>query len=63
MTDRAAMNPVSYWLDVLGLPQIHEVVPVPGDVAKEMGIPTPRDVLKGFADDVKSKAQGIGRRF
>jgi len=57
------MNPVSYWLDVLGLPQIHEAIPVPADVAKEIGIPTPGDIIKGFADDIKGKAQSMGRRF
>ncbi len=62
-SERANMNPVSYWLDVLGFPQIDEVFPMPADVAKDMGIPTPGDVLKGFAGDIKGKTQSIGRRF
>lgn len=63
MSERAKLEPLPWVLDVLGLPQIDEVVPMPADVAKEVGVPTPRDVILGIVGDVKGKAQGIGRRF
>lgn len=63
MSERGKLEPLPLVLDVLGLPQIDEVIPMPADVAKEIGVPTPREIIMGIVGDVKGKAQGIGRRF
>jgi len=56
------MQPIALVCDVLGLPQVFDVVPAPSDIAKDIGIPTPGDLLSPVLDNVKSKVKTI-RRF
>lgn len=48
-------------LDDLGLPSIDEVVPMPAEVARDLGLPTPDNVFGNIKSGVRSKAQGLRR--
>lgn len=52
---RAAMNPIAAGLDMLGLPKLDELVPVPADVAQDMGLPTVSSLVDGALGNVKRK--------
>jgi len=62
VSERSKMQPIALVCDVLGLPQVFDVVPAPSDIAKDIGIPTPGDLLSPVLDNVKSKVKTI-RRF
>jgi hypothetical protein len=46
-------------LDDLGLPAIDEVVPMPAEVASDLGLPTPDNVFGNIKGGIRSKAQGL----
>lgn len=44
-------------LDDLGLPAIDEVIPMPAEVAGDLGIPTPGHLVGNIKGGVRAKAQ------
>ncbi len=48
-------------LDDLGLPAIDEVIPMPAEVAADVGLPTPDHVFGSIKSGIRSKAQGLRR--
>ena len=52
---RATMNPFASALDMLGLPKLDELIPVPADVAQDMGLPTVASLVDGALGNVKRK--------
>ncbi len=44
-------------LDDLGLPAIDEVIPMPAEVAGDLGIPTPDHLMGNIKGGIKQKAQ------
>lgn len=62
VSERSRMQPIALVCDVLGLPQVLDVLPMPADIAKDFGVPTPGDLLAPVLENVKSKVHSI-RRF
>ena len=52
---RAAMNPVAGALDMLGLPKPDEFIPMPADVAGDLGLPTVASLTDGVLGKAKAK--------
>lgn len=57
--ERKRLNPVAAVLDAFGFPMIDELIPMPSDVASDLGVPTPRDLTRG----IKSKLEEIRPRI
>jgi len=55
------MNPIAVACDVIGLPQVLEKIPAPADIAKDVGLPTPADLINPILDNLKAKVQSIRR--
>lgn len=52
---RASMNPIAGVLDMLGLPKVDEVIPMPADVAGDLGLPTVASLTEGVLGKAKTK--------
>ena len=59
--ERSTMNPVALVCDVIGLPQVLEKIPSISDIAKEVGLPTPAELINPILDNAKAKIQSIRR--
>lgn len=59
--DRKRMNPVAAVLDVFGIPTPDELLPMPSDVARDIGIPTPRDLAHGMKTKLEEIRPRLGR--
>jgi len=59
--ERNTMNPIAVACDVIGLPQVLEKIPAPADIAKDVGLPTPADLINPILDNLKAKVQSIRR--
>lgn len=62
MVDRTQMNPITWYVDVLGLPQLDQVLPMPVDVINAAGLPTPKEIMTRVSGDVKSKVESFAPR-
>jgi hypothetical protein len=50
--------------DALGLPHIDDIVMPPASVVREVGLPTPGELVRRVVGDVKGKVHGLkGRLF
>ena len=45
--------------DKAGLPHPMDVIPPPGDLLRELGLPTPANLVNRVVGDVKSKAMHV----
>jgi len=55
LSERSKMNPVAAVLDAVGFPKPDEVVPMPADVAADLGVPTIGDVVRGVKEKIRSE--------
>ena len=53
--ERAKMNPFSAAMDMIGIPKPDQIIPMPADVAKAIGLPTPESVFGDMAGKVTGK--------
>lgn len=60
---RKTYHPLAAVFDALGLPSIDEVIPMPSDVAKDVGVPTPRDLAHGIRAKVEEVRPKLGGRY
>lgn len=59
--ERKKMFPVNAVLDAFGIPMPDEILPTPSDLARELGVPTPRDLAGGMKSKLESVRPRIGR--
>ncbi len=63
MTSRDNQNVIAAATDALALPTPDELIPMPADIFRDIGFPTPKEVVKKIRSEVESKAAGFRGRF
>lgn len=53
-SERAKLEPYAWVIDVLGLPQLDQIIPMPAEIMEEMGIETPGDILLRIRDEIRT---------
>jgi hypothetical protein len=53
-SERAKLEPYAYILDVLGFPQLDQVIPMPAEILEEMGIESPADIILRVRDNIRA---------
>jgi len=53
------IEPLSRVLRAFGVPPLEAVLPTPAELLKDLGVPTPEDLLVPIKDEIRSKLKGL----
>jgi len=53
-SERAKLEPYAYVLDVLGFPQLDQVIPMPAEIIEELGIESPADIILRIRENIRA---------
>ncbi len=62
-SERAKLEPYAYVLDVLGFPQLDQVIPMPAEIMDELGLESPADIILRIREDIRQNMRSGLRKM
>lgn len=62
-SERAKLEPYAYVLDVLGFPQLDQVIPMPAEIMDELGVESPADIILRIRENIRQNMKSGLRKL